>query len=244
MMNMKYRSFNIHYLIFPFLLTLLSMIGCKSPIDLDQDVEEVPLPTKPVELSNMRFSVEGGGRSMRFLPNDTPEESRFSFRYHDIEKIFVDTTHRAKLTVAMKFKISTDIGDSSRFEEILPKSHYCEVDTVTVPIFNNPPSHIQKLPITLKKSQLKTYIFSKRKDGPNGFRMIRTEKVFDFIDDSIRDNHSDTFVFAYRSRLPQGKEVITLVIESGFALNTLEIESYDKKFRSNANGRSILKIQF
>ena len=242
MMNMKLRSFDIHSLIF--LFTLLFMMGCKSPIDLDQDVKEEPLPTKPVAMSNMRFSIDGGGRSTRFIPNDPPEESRFSFKSYKLETIHVDTTERHYLRMAMKFSIDTDVSDSSRFEEVLPISLACEFDTMKVPILDNITGPRERTAAILKKFRLKTYIFSKKKDGANGFRMNRSEKEFDLLEYSNSYNHADTYVYALRTRMPQGKPIITLHIESGFALNAVEFESLDKKFRANSSGRSIMKISF
>lgn len=223
---------------------LLTLIGCKSPIDLDKNVNEVSLPTQPVEMNSMRFAIDGGGRSMRWLQSGPPEESRFSFKTWKIEHIHIDTTKPLHLTLAMKYGIFTDISDSSRFEEILPYSLDYEVDTTIIPIFDSPPMPREKKAVTLKKSSIKTYIFSKKKDGPNGVRMVRTEKEFDLLEDSKGDNHSDTYVYAIRTRLQQGKTMITVVIESGFTLNSAEIESFDRKFPSNASGRSSMRISF
>jgi hypothetical protein len=195
-------------------------------------------------MSSMRISIDGGGRSMRFIPNEPPEESRFSFRSYDLEKIHVDTTDRFSLKLAMKYSIVTDISDSSRFEEVLPISLACEFDTIKVPIFDNIPGPRERTAAMLKKFRLKAYIFSKKKDGPNGFRMIRSEKEFDLLEDSNGYNHADTYVYALRTRMPQGKPVITVYIESGFGLNAIEFESLDKKFRANSSGRSIMKISF
>ena len=244
MMHMNNYKNHIKHLVILTSILLSGLIGCKSPIDLDQDVREVPIQTKPVAMSSMRTSIDGGGRSMRFIPNDPPEESRFSFRSYDLEKIHVDTTDRFSLKLAMKYSIVTDISDSSRFEEVLPISLACEFDTIKVPIFDNPPGPRERTAAMLKKFRLKAYIFSKKKDGPNGFRMIRSEKEFDLLEDSNGYNHADTYVYALRTRMPQGKPIITVYIESGFGLNAIEFESLDKKFRSNTSGRSIMKISF
>jgi hypothetical protein len=207
-------------------------------------VEEVPIQTKPVAMSTMRISIDGGGRSMRFVPNDPPEESRFSFRSYKLETIHVDTTERHSLRMAMKYSIGTDVSDSSRFEEVLPISLACEFDTIKIPILDNIPGPRDRTAAMLKKFRLKAYIFSKKKDGSNGFRMIRSEKEFDLLEDSNGYNHADTYVYALRTRMPQGKPIITVYIESGFGLNAIEFESLDKKFRSNTSGRSIMKISF
>lgn len=244
MMHMNNYKNHIKHLVILTSILLSGLIGCKSPIDLDQDVREVPIQTKPVAMSSMRISIDGGGRSMRFIPNDPPEESRFSFRSYDLEKIHVDTTDRFSLKLAMKYSIVTDISDSSRFEEVLPISLACEFDTIKVPIFDNIPGPRERTAAMLKKFRLKAYIFSKKKDGPNGFRMIRSEKEFDLLEDSNGYNHADTYVYALRTRMPQGKPIITVYIESGFGLNAIEFESLDKKFRSNTSGRSIMKISF
>lgn len=74
--------------------------------------------------------------------------------------------------------------------------------------------------------------------------MIRSDKEFDLLEDSGGYNHADSYVYAIRSRASQGKYSIMIFIESGFSLNTVEIESFDKKFRSNTSGRSILTISF
>ena len=244
MMHMNNYKNHIKHLVILTSILLSGLIGCKSPIDLDQDVREVPIQTKPVAMSSMRISIDGGGRSMRFIPNEPPEESRFSFRSYDLEKIHVDTTDRFSLKLAMKYSIVTDISDSSRFEEVLPISLACEFDTIKVPIFDNIPGPRERTAAMLKKFRLKAYIFSKKKDGPNGFRMIRSEKEFDLLEDSNGYNHADTYVYALRTRMPQGKPIITVYIESGFGLNAIEFESLDKKFRSNTSGRSIMKISF
>lgn len=225
-------------------ILLFGLIGCKSPIDLDKDVKEVPIQTNPVAISTMRFSIDGGGRSMRYIPNDPPEESRFSFKSYKLERLHVDTTVRDSLMLTMKYSIATDVSDSSRYEEVLPIDLVCEFDTIKVPIFDNLLGPRQRTAAMLKKFKLKTYIFSKKKDGTNGFRMNRSEKEFDLLEDSNGYNHADTYVYAIRTRMPQGKPVITVFIESGFALNAVEIESLDKKFRSNSSGRSIMKISF
>jgi hypothetical protein len=244
MMHMNIYKNHIKHLVILTSILLSGLIGCKSPIDLDQDAKEVPIQTKPVSMSSMRTSIDGGGRSMRFIPNEPPEESRFSFRSYDLEKIHVDTTDRFSLKLAMKYSIVTDISDSSRFEEVLPISLACEFDTIKVPIFDNIPGPRERTAAMLKKFRLKAYIFSKKKDGPNGFRMIRSEKEFDLLEDSNGYNHADTYVYALRTRMPQGKPIITVYIESGFGLNAIEFESLDKKFRSNTSGRSIMKISF
>jgi hypothetical protein len=244
MMHMNNYKNHIKHLVILTSILLSGLIGCKSPIDLDQDAKEVPIQTKPVSMSSMRISIDGGGRSMRFIPNDPPEESRFSFRSYDLEKIHVDTTDRFSLKLAMKYSIVSDISDSSRFEEVLPISLACEFDTIKVPIFDNIPGPRERTAAMLKKFRLKAYIFSKKKDGPNGFRMIRSEKEFDLLEDSNGYNHADTYVYALRTRMPQGKPIITVYIESGFGLNAIEFESLDKKFRSNTSGRSIMKISF
>lgn len=225
-------------------LVLLVLIGCKSPIDLNHDVKEVPIQTALVDVSDLNFSVDGGGRSMRYVPNTPPEDSRFSFRSLKLDKIHIDTTNKQILTIAMKYSILTDVGDSSRYEEVLPVSIYHELDTINVPIFDIPPGQRDKVPFMMNVAKLKAYIFSKRKDGTNGFRMIRSEKEFDLLEDSGGYNHADSYVYAIRSRASQGKHGVTIFIESGFSLNTVEIESFDKKFRSNSSGRSILKISF
>jgi hypothetical protein len=244
MMHMNNYKNHIKHLVILTSILLSGLIGCKSPIDLDQDAKEVPIQTKPVSMSSMRISIDGGGRSMRFIPNDPPEESRFSFRSYDLEKIHVDTTDRFSLKLAMKYSIVTDISDSSRFEEVLPISLACEFDTIKVPIFDNIPGPRERTAAMLKKFRLKAYIFSKKKDGPNGFKMNRSEKEFDLLDDSGGYNHADSYVYAIRTRMINAKPIITVFIESGFSLNSIEIESYDKKFRSNTSGRSIMKISF
>jgi len=244
---MMYKNMTMKYfklLAFVIVSSVLGLSGCKSPIDLDNDVKEVPIQTKPVELSSMRVSVDGGGRSMRFIPNSPPEETRFSFKGFTIEQAHIDTTDRSKLKLAMRFGITTDIPDSSRFEEVMPKLLSCEFDTVMVPIFDNPPSPREKLGILLKKSKLYTYIFSKRKDGPSGFRIIKSEKEFDLLDDTDGYNHTDTYVYAIRTRAVNSKPIISLIIESGFSLNGVEIDSFDKNFRTNTSGKSIIKITF
>ncbi len=243
---MLMKNHRIHKLLLPKLasLILLMMIGCKSPIDLDQDVKEVPIQTKLVEVSDLSFAVDGGGRSMRYVPNTPPEDSRFSFRFLKLDKIHIDTTKKNSLTIAMKYSILTDVGDSSRYEEVLPVSIYHELDTINVPIFDNPPGPRDKIPFMMNVAKLKAYIFSKKKDGINGFRMIRSEKEFDLLEDPGGYNHADSYVYAIRSRASQGKNSIMIFIESGFSLNTVEIESFDKKFRSNTSGRSILTISF
>jgi hypothetical protein len=207
-------------------------------------VKEVPMPTNPVAMSTMRFSIDGGGRSMRFVPNDPPEESRFSFRSYKLETIHVDTTERNSLRMAMKYSIGTDVSDSSRYEEVLPISLACEFDTIKVPILDNIPGPRERTAAMLKKFRLKTYIFSKKKDGPSGVRMNRSEKEFDLLEVSNSYNHADTYVYALRTRMPQGKPIVTVHIESGFALSSVEFESLDKKFRANTSGRSIMKISF
>jgi hypothetical protein len=146
--------------------------------------------------------------------------------------------------MAMKYSIGTDVSDSSRFEEVLPISLACEFDTIKIPILDNIPGPRDRTAAMLKKFRLKAYIFSKKKDGSNGFRMIRSEKEFDLLEDSNGYNHADTYVYALRTRMPQGKPIITVYIESGFGLNAIEFESLDKKFRSNTSGRSIMKISF
>jgi hypothetical protein len=239
----NYTNHIKHFVILTSIL-LYGLIGCKSPIDLDQNVEEVPMPTNPVAMSTMRFSIDGGGRSMRFMPNDPPEESRFSFRSYKLETIHIDTTERHSLRMAMEYSIGTDVSDSSRYEEVLPISLACEFDTIKVPIFENIPGPRDRTPVMLKKFGLKAYIFSKKKDGPSGFRMIRSEKEFDLLEDSNGYNHADSYVYALRTRMPQGKPIITVYIESGFGLNAIEFESLDKKFRSNSSGKSIMKISF
>jgi hypothetical protein len=244
MMHMNNYKNHIKHLVILTSILLSGLIGCKSPIDLDQDVEEVPIQTKPVAMSTMRISIDGGGRSMRFIPNEPPEESRFSFRSYDLEKIHVDTTDRFSLKLAMKYNIVTDISDSSRFEEVVPISLACDFDTINVPILDNPPGPREKTPAMLKKFRLKTYIFSKKKDGIGGFKMNRSEKEFDLLDDPSGYNHADSYVYAIRTRMANAKPIITVFIESGFSLNSIEIESYDKKFRSNTSGRSIMKISF
>ena len=244
MMHMNNYTNHIKHLVILTSIFLYGLIGCKSPIDLDQDVEEVPIQTKPVAMSTMRISIDGGGRSMRFVPNDPPEESRFSFRSYKLETIHVDTTERHSLRMAMKYSIGTDVSDSSRFEEVLPISLACEFDTIKIPILDNIPGPRDRTAAMLKKFRLKAYIFSKKKDGSNGFRMIRSEKEFDLLEDSNGYNHADTYVYALRTRMPQGKPIITVYIESGFGLNAIEFESLDKKFRSNTSGRSIMKISF
>jgi hypothetical protein len=244
MMNMNNYKNHIKHLVILTSILLSGLIGCKSPIDLDQDAKEVPIQTKPVSMSSMRISIDGGGRSMRFIPNDPPEESRFSFRSYDLEKIHVDTTDRFSLKLAMKYSIVTDISDSSRFEEVLPISLACEFDTIKVPIFDNIPGPRERTAAMLKKFRLKTYIFSKKKDTAGGFKMNRSEKEFDLLDDSGGYNHADSYVYAIRTRMTNAKPIITVFIESGFSLNSIEIESFDKKFRSNTSGRSIMKISF
>ncbi len=244
MMLMKNQRIHTILLVKLASLILLMMIGCKSPIDLDQDVKEVPIQTKLVEVSDLSFAVDGGGRSMRYVPNTPPEDSRFSFRFLKLDKIHIDTTKKTSLTIAMKYSILTDVGDSSRYEEVLPVSIYHELDTINVPIFDIPPGQRDKIPFMMNVAKLKAYIFSKRKDGTNGFSMIRSEKEFDLLEDSGGYNHADSYVYAIRSRASQGKHGVTIFIESGFSLNTVEIESFDKKFRSNSSGRSILRISF
>lgn len=244
MMHMNNYTNHIKHLVILTSILLYGLIGCKSPIDLDQNVNEVPMPTNPVAMSTMRFSIDGGGRSMRFMPNDPPEESRFLFRSYKLETIHIDTTERHSLRMAMKYSIDTDVSDSSRYEEVLPITLACEFDTIKVPIFDNIPGPRDRTPAMLKKFRLKTYIFSKKRDGSNGVRMNRSEKEFDLLDDSYGYNHADTYVYALRTRIPQGKPIITVYIESGFTLNAVEIESLDKKFRSNSSGRSIMKISF
>jgi hypothetical protein len=244
MMQMNKYTNHIKNLIILTSILLYGLIGCKSPIDLDQNVNEVPMPTNPVAMSTMRFSIDGGGGSMRFIPNDPPEESRFSFRSYKLETIHVDTTERNSLRMAMKYSIGTDVSDSSRYEEVLPISLACEFDTIKVPILDNIPGPRERTAAMLKKFRLKTYIFSKKKDGPNGVRMNRSEKEFDLLEVSNSYNHADTYVYALRTRMPQGKPIITVHIESGFALSSVEFESLDKKFRANTSGRSIMKISF
>jgi len=244
MMHMKNHPIHSRLLVKLASLFLMMLIGCKSPIDLDKDVKEVPIQTKLVEVSDISFSVDGGGRSMRYIPNLPPEDSRFLFSNFKLEKIHIDTTNKQTLTLAMKYGIITDVGDTSRFEEVLPVSLYHELDTINIPIFENPPGPRDKKPFMMKTSRLKTYIFTKKKDGVNGFRMVRSEREFDLLEDSKGDNHVDSYVYAIRSRMPQGKTGIIVFIESGFTLNGVEIDSYDKKFRSNSSGRSFLKISF
>jgi len=244
MMHMNNYTNHIKHLVILTSIFLYGLIGCKSPIDLDQNVKEVPMPTNPVAMSTMRFSIDGGGRSMRFVPNDPPEESRFSFRSYKLETIHVDTTERHSLRMAMKYSIGTDVSDSSRFEEVLPISLACEFDTIKVPIFDNIPGPRERTAAMLKKFRLKTYIFSKKKDTAGGFKMNRSEKEFDLLDDSGGYNHADSYVYAIRTRMTNAKPIITVFIESGFSLNSIEIESFDKKFRSNTSGRSIMKISF
>ena len=244
MMHMNNYKNHIKHLVILTSILLSGLIGCKSPVDLDQNVIEVPIQTKPVAMSSMHISIDGGGRFTRYIPNDPPEENRFLFRSYDLEKIHVDTTHKSSLKLALKYSIVTDISDSSRFEEVVPISLACDFDTINVPILDNPPGPRERTPAMLKKFRLKAYIFSKKKDGPNGFRMIRSEKEFDLLEDSNGYNHADTYVYALRTRMPQGKPIITVYIESGFGLNAIEFESLDKKFRSNTSGRSIMKISF
>ena len=244
MMHMNNYTNHIKHLVILTSIFLYGLIGCKSPIDLDQNVKEVPMPTNPVAMSTMRFSIDGGGRSMRFVPNDPPEESRFSFRSYKLETIHVDTTERNSLRMAMKYSIGTDVSDSSRYEEVLPISLACEFDTIKVPILDNIPGPRERTAAMLKKFRLKTYIFSKKKDGPSGVRMNRSEKEFDLLEVSNSYNHADTYVYALRTRMPQGKPIVTVHIESGFALSSVEFESLDKKFRANTSGRSIMKISF
>lgn len=244
MMLMKNHRIHKKLLVNVASLVLLVLIGCKSPIDLNHDVKEVPIQTALVDMSDLSFSVGGGGISMRYVPNTPPEDSRFSFRSLKLDKIHIDTTNKQILTIAMKYSILTDVGDSSRYEEVLPVSIYHELDTINVPIFDIPPGQRDKIPFMMNVAKLKAYIFSKRKDGTNGFRMIRSEKEFDLLEDSGGYNHADSYVYAIRSRASQGKHGVTIFIESGFSLNTVEIESFDKKFRSNSSGRSILKISF
>ena len=244
MMHMNNYTNHIKHLVILTSILFYGLIGCKSPIDLDQNVNEVPMPTNPVAMSTMRFSIDGGGRSMRYIPNDPPEESRFSFRSYNLDRIHIDTTVRDSLKLTVKYSIVTDVSDSSRYEEVLPISLACEFDSIKVPIFDNIPGPRQRTAAMLKKFRLKTYIFSKKKDPTNGFKIHRSEREFDLLEDSNGYNHADTYVYALRTQMPQGKPVITVFIESGFALNAVEIESLDKKFRSNSSGRSIMKISF
>jgi hypothetical protein len=74
--------------------------------------------------------------------------------------------------------------------------------------------------------------------------MNRTEREFDLLDDKDGYNHTDAYVYAIRTRLSDSKTIISIIIESGFSLNTVEIDSFDKNFRSNTSGKSILKITF
>jgi hypothetical protein len=243
MMHMNNYKNHIKHLVILTSILLSGLIGCKSPVDLDQNVIEVPIQTKPVAMSSMRISIDGGGRSMRFIPNEPPEESRFSFRSYDLEKIHVDTTDRFSLKLALRSIIVTDISDSSRFEEVLPISLAYEFDTIKVPIFDIPPGPRERTAAMLKKFKLKTYIFSKKKEA-GVFKMNRSEKEFDLLNDSGGYNHADSYVYAIRTRMTNAKPMITVFIESGFSLNSIEIESHDKKFRSNTSGRSIMKISF
>ncbi|MGA1414954.1 MAG: hypothetical protein ACO323_07925, partial [Candidatus Kapaibacteriota bacterium] len=46
-------------------IILITIIGCKSPTDLDSSINEVPISTKPVNINDITFEFNGGGMTSR-----------------------------------------------------------------------------------------------------------------------------------------------------------------------------------
>jgi hypothetical protein len=223
------------------LIALMGFIGCKSPIDLDDSVSEVPVKTNPVDINSLKFETTGSVNSVPLGPNG-PLDVRVSvFKSISVEDVYIDTTDKNKISIAIKYEISADIPDLLQNEEVIPYKIEYEFDTVHIPIFDNPPSPRDKNIIKAKEAELKMYVFAKKKDG-NGFKIVRSEKDIDLLEDG--DNFFQTSVFAIRNRKPGIKSGMTIVIESDFSLHGIEIESYDRKPRTNSYGRSLIKIQF
>ncbi|NBP66965.1 MAG: hypothetical protein EBU66_20255 [Bacteroidetes bacterium] len=220
---------------------LMTMIGCKSPTDLDTGVIEVPMPTNPVSMSDMTFEFIGGGTTSKNIPNAPQDYGVFSFVKHSIERIHIDTTSKTHVKCTFSFNGMTDVTDRSQNEEVLPYEMEIECDTMLIPILDSiPVGRAYKIPVQLHKARVKAYIFSKRKEA-NGYRIIRTDRDFDFLDD-MSYNSCAMDVYAVRAKKPA--KGISIIVESRFNVVSAEIESFDKKMRSPFGGRFLFKVTF
>lgn len=238
------NSHNKHIIIVltSLIFLLLGVQGCKSPIDLDNQVIEVPVQTKPIDKSDIRTETDGNVRSPRFGPNGPIDLNDFSFDKSEIDDFYIDTTDRLFLKVALKVKTRTNAPDRSQYEELIPHHLEFEMDTVRIPVFDNPPSPKDKNFVLMKEAEMKLFVFAKKKEQ-GGIKIVRSEKSIDLTDE--RGNNSlNSFVYAIRKRVPGNKTMTTLHIEQTFSVNGVEIDSFDRKFPASSNGRSIIRIQF
>ncbi len=221
---------------------LLGMQGCKSPIDLDNQVIEVAVQTKPIDKSDIRTETDGNVRSPRFGPNGPIDLNDFSFDKCEIDDVFIDTTDKRHLKVALKVKTKTNAPDRTQYEEVIPHNFEFELDTVRIPIFDNPPNPREKLIVLMKEAEMELFVFAKKKEQ-GGIKIVRSEKSIDLTDE--RGNNSlNSFVYAIRKRVQGNKTMTTLHIEQTFSVNGVEIDSFDRKLPASSNGRSIIRIQF
>jgi hypothetical protein len=241
MINMKtFFTFGKNILLVCGCIILITIIGCKSPTDLDSNINEVPISTKPVNINDITFEFNGGGVTSRINPNSTPDKETYNFNKHEIEHIFIDTTDRNNLKVALSFKGRTDVPDRSQFEEALPYEIDIDCDTMIIPILASMPTKAdQKKPVRLKEAKIKTYFFGKRRES-NGVRIIKTEQEFDLLENAGY-NSMNLDVFAIRT--PRPGKGFQIFVESRFIVQDAEVESLDKKVLAPFGGRFLLKIK-
>lgn len=238
---------NITHNRFALLLTftaiiLFGFVGCKSPIDLDDSVIEVPIPTNPIDRRDARFELFGNIKSSRNSPNGPMDFNDFKFKMYEVEDFYIDTTDSKTLKIALKVETETDSPDRSQFEEVIPYHFEFELDTVQIPVFDNPPGPRERLFIQMKEAEMKLFVFAKKKDA-GGVKIVRSDKTIDFMDED-GDISLKSYVYAIRSNGPGKKTTTEIIIEHIFLIQGVEIDSYDRKIPTSSNGRSIFKIRF
>ena len=218
---------------------MIAMSSCKSPTDLDSSIKEIPIASKPVQPSEVKISVDGAGLTDRFTANGQMD---YGFRFISCvaEKVFIDTTSKESLKVALKFNVKTSVDDNSNYEEAVPYEFECEIDTMNIPVFTFMPDPQKKRMTIPAKANMKSYVFFKKKESM-GFRIIRSERVFNLMDG---DNTLGFFVYAVRTQSPGRPQSTVIFIESRFSVNNIQIESEGKKIRTAFYGNSITKLAF
>jgi len=241
MINMKtFFKFGKNILLVCGSIILITIIGCKSPTDLDSNINEVPISTKPVNINDITFEFNGGGMTSRINPNSNPDKETYNFNKYEIEHIFIDTTDRNNLKVALSFKGRTDVPDRSQFEEALPYEVDIDCDTMIIPILSSMPTKAdQKKLVRLKEAKIRTYFFGKKRES-NGVRIIKTEQEFDLLENAGY-NSMNLDVFAIRT--PRPGNGFQIFVESRFIVQDAEVESLDKKVPAPFGGRFVLKIK-
>lgn len=224
------------------IVLLLGAQGCKSPTDLDNPIIEVPAKTKPIEKSDIRIETEGNIKSPRFGPNGPIDLNDYSFDKSEIEDLFIDTTDKNYLQVALKVKTRTNAPDRTQYEEVIPHHFEFEMDTVRIPVFDNPPNPREKMFVLMKEAEMELFVFTKKKEQ-GGIKFVKSEETIDLMNEN-GNNSLKSFVYAMRKKVPGNKTMTTLHIEQIFSINGVEIDSFDRKIPASTNGRSILRIQF